>query len=318
MKCTACPVVTSGLNITVNKPDTAPKTELPKADFLIITWTDAETDALAKIFGSGKCSYKTLTSNTLTPLKVVGIPLPESANYHGFFFQCTIATKSVVACKCNFHPKMQTTETENLIKKIIGTAGTHNYKYVITSGTAGGIWDSIDVGDVVVTNAARFGLTLPAKKNLRFTGVANVKGSKPDNAATWFDYVNANLIKDNDCVAQNLFTAGGRATISGKPKILYQSSGSNIDAVVTNSHINNDHIDEEKSNLSIYKTMGASLDENDAFAAESCKAIGFANWVSIRNISDLPRSSNANQYTTYEYCSSINGAYAVWAFIMGH
>jgi hypothetical protein len=84
--------------------------------------------------------------------------------------------------------------------------------------------------------------------------------------------------------------------------------------VVTNSHISED----ECSKIGTYRAMGATLDENDAYVAEACEAIGFQNWVSIRNVSDLPCSTNKNQYDTYGFCSSINGAYAVWAFVMGH
>jgi nucleoside phosphorylase len=320
MKCENCPVTTVGLKIAANPPDANQKIELPKADFLIVTWTEAETGALAKLLGDGKYSFKTLSNNNFTPLKINGIPLPADSTCHGFFFQATVDGKSVVCFKCNYHPKVQSADTENLIKKIIVTAGTKNYKNLITTGTGGGIWDSIDVGDVVVTNQARFGLTLPAAKQaLRFAGTANLKGATPGNGfATWFDFVNANLIKDNDCVSNDLFTAGGREKNSGKPKIYYQSVGANIDAVVTNTHIENNHIDEEKANLATYKIMGALLDENDAFIAQACKAVNYDNWVSIRDISDLPRSNNANQYTTYQFCSSINGDYAVWAYIMGH
>jgi hypothetical protein len=91
-------------------------------------------------------------------------------------------------------------------------------------------------------------------------------------------------------------------------------SGVSLTDVVTNSKIS----ESECSKISTYRTLGATLDENDAYVAETCKSIGFQNWISIRNISDLPCSPNKDQYTTYDLCSSINGAYAVWAFVMSH
>ena len=157
---------------------------------------------------------------------------------------------------------------------MLETSGTKNFQHLITTGTGGGIWDSIDVGDVVVTSQARFGLTLPAAEQaLRFSGASNIKGAAAESGfANWFDYVNSKLIHDNDCVANELFTSGGREKSSGIAKIHYQSEGANINAVVTNSHIANNHIDEEKANLDKYKTMGASLDENDAYVAQACKS----------------------------------------------
>jgi hypothetical protein len=319
MKCTDCAVSTNGLKITAEAPSAHQVATLPKADFLIITWTEAETDALGKLLGEGKYSFKSLGNNNFTPLKVAGIELPADATCHGFFFQTKVDNKSVICMKCNYHPKVQAAGTEALIKALVVTGAAPNYKYLVTSGTGGGIWDTIDVGDVVVTGTARFGLTVPASmQNLHFTGLNDIAGAAATGYANWFDYVNNKLISANDCVASNLNTPGGREAGSGKAKIHYTATGGNHTTVVTNTHINNNHIDEEKANLAKYKTMGASLDENDSFVALACKAVNFKNWVSIRNISDLPRSSNADQYTTYQFCSSINGAYAVWAFIMGH
>jgi len=49
------------------------------------------------------------------------------------------------------------------------------------------------------------------------------------------------------------------------------------------------------------------------------KAVGFTEWISIRNVSDLPCApSSDDQYDRFQLCSSISGAYAVWAFLMGH
>jgi hypothetical protein len=84
---------------------------------------------------------------------------------------------------------------------------------------------------------------------------------------------------------------------------------------VTNSRIS----DDECGRIATYRTLGATLDENDAYVASALKAVSFTNWVSIRNVSDLPcAASSDDQYDRFGYCSSICGAYASWAFIMGH
>ena len=297
------------------QPSAKTAAALPKADFLAITWTAAEAGAMAVVLGGGKYSFKTPADNNLTPLLIPGLPIPSEAKFHGYFFQANVNGKSVVCLKSEFHPKLETAATTLFLEKILGPAASPNIKYLITSGTSGGIWQTLDVGDVVVTNSARYGLTgTVEKQTLRFTGTANITGAKPPGYATWYDYVNDAIIKNDDCVNTGLLTPGGRNAGSGKPAIYYKASGADPTTVVSNSRIS----DAECTRIATYRTMGATLDENDAYVAEACKAVKFPNWVSIRNVSDLPCSKNTKQYDVYQFCSSINGAYAVWAFVMGH
>ena len=211
---------------------------------------------------------------------------------------------------------MQTASTTIFFEKIIGSGATPNFKYALTTGTAGGIWAALDVGDVNVTNRARYGLTMPQEKQaMLFTGVADVMGSNPPAGhANWYDYVTSAIFSNDACVNGGLAMAGGRLAASGKPIIQYKANGTSITDVVTNSRIS----DDECGKIRLYRTLGATLDENDAYVAEAFKAVGFNNWASIRNVSDLPCSPNKEQYDEYGFCSSINGAYAVWAFVMGH
>jgi len=173
------------------------------------------------------------------------------------------------------------------------------------------------VGDVVVSNSARFGLTMTIEQQaLIFTGLADIQGKNPPaGSATWYDYVNANVLATDSCLSSGLGGVGGRSASSGKPKIYYQAPSGSLTDVVTNSRIT----DDECGRISTYRTLGATLDENDAYVASALKAVGFQNWVSIRNVSDLPcASSSDDQYDRFGQCSSIAGAYAIWAFIMGH
>jgi nucleoside phosphorylase len=218
--------------------------------------------------------------------------------------------------KSEFHPKVQTAATTMFFERIIGSGASPKFKYVITSGTSGGIWQSLDVGDVVATNSARYGLTMPQQKQkLIFTGASNVIGSNPPaGSATWYDYVNKEILAVDACVKGGLAASGGRKAASN-PAIYYKASGANLTDVVTNERLS----DDEYGKIAYYRTIGATLDENDAYVAEAFQAVGFANWVSIRNVSDLPSPNNNDaQYDTFGFCSSINGAYAVWAFVMGH
>jgi len=313
-RCTDCPPTTVDLKLSVSAPNTIPVSALPSADFVVVVWTEAEAGALATVFGNGAYSFETDSNNNFTPLLYPGMKAPSGERYHAFFFQATVNGKTVVCLKSEFHPKVQTAATTVFFEKVIGPAAGRNVGCLITSGTSGGIWSSLDVGDVVVTNTARYGLTMPVEKQaLLFTGQTDILGSSPPaEYANWFDYATGTILATDACVSENLQTEGGRDPASGLSKIYYAPSGGSPTDVVTNSRIT----DDECGRIATYRTLGGTLDENDAYVAEACEAVAFSNWVSIRNVSDLPCSTNDNQYDEYGFCSSINGAYAVWAFII--
>jgi hypothetical protein len=317
-ECKNCKALTTvDLKLNVPAPSTRVVSDLPQAEFLMITWTDAETGAMATVFGAGKYHFNGEDDNDLTPLVLPGLPLPADQRSHAHFFQTNINGKGLVCLKSEFHPKVQTAKTTTFFEKIIGSGANPKFKYVITSGTSGGIWKSLDVGDVVVTNKARYGLTMPKEKQAQlFSGIADLVGSAPPaGSSSWYDYVNREILAQDACVNSGLATRGGRNAANGKPAIYYKSSGGNLTDVVTNSRIS----DDEFGRISFYRTIGATLDENDAYVAEALEAVQFAKWVSIRNVSDLPSpTNNDDQYDAFQLCSSINGAYAAWAFVMGH
>jgi hypothetical protein len=287
------------------------------ADFIVITWTQAETEAMAQVFGMGQYKFLSGTDNNFTPLLFPNLAKAEGEPYHGHFMKVTVKGKTLLCLKSEFHPKVQPSETTLFFERIVGSSAIPNVKCLITSGTAGGIWSSLDLGDVVVTNSARFGLTMTVEQQaLTFSGLSDILGSNPPAGfSTWYDYVNAKILATDPCLHSGLSAAGGRAAASGKPSIHYQAPAGSLTDVVTNSRIT----DDECGRISTYRTLGATLDENDAYVASALKAVGFNNWISIRNVSDLPcASSSDDQYDRFGQCSSICGAYGVWAFIMGH
>lgn len=315
-KCKNCPATSVNLNVTFGSPDHHPVSTLPQADFLVFVWTEAEAGALATVLTKGTYQFFTDADNNFTPLLLPGMVRPEGEQYHGYFFPVTVNGKDVVCLRSGFHPKLQPSAAQTFFETLVGRSGSYNFRYLITSGTSGGIWSTLDVGDVVVTNTARYGLTATATEQaLQFTGVTDLFGSnKPSGFANWYDYANAEILAKDTCVIQGLGSPGGRSQNSGDPTIYYAPNNGSPTDVVTNSRIT----DDECGRIATYRTMGATLDENDAYVAQACANVGFNSWVSIRNISDLPCSSSDDQYDEFGYCSSLNGAYGVWAFLMGH
>jgi len=316
VQCRACQVTsTVDLNLTVAEPNLAAVSAVPNAEFIVVTWTAAETQAMALVFGKGFYRFNGQDDNNLTPLLYSHLAPPTDERYHAHFFQATVNGKSVICLKSEFHPKLQPAETTLFFERLVGTSAGRNVGTVITSGTSGGIWERLDLGDVIVTNLARFGMTMPKEQQaLLFSGLGDIVGSSaPAGNANWYDYVNAQILQKDECLNSNLTSLGGRNASSGPPSIYYQAVGSGLTDVVTNSRIS----DDECGKIDTYRTLGATLDENDAYVASALKAVGFTNWVSIRNVSDLPcAASSDDQYDRFGYCSSICGAYAIWAFIM--
>ena len=318
VQCTSCQGTTAvDLKLTISPPSKAVVSALPASDFIAITWTQAETEAAAQVFGKGQYKFLAAADNNFTPLLFPNLSKPDGEQYHGHFMKVTVNGKTLLCLKSEFHPKVQPSETTLFFERLVGSSSSPNFKCLITSGTAGGIWAALDLGDVVVTNSARFGLTMTAEQQaLRFTGLSDILGTNPPAGfSTWYDYVNAKILATDSCLNSGLSAAGGRAASSEKPMIYYQAPGGSLTDVVTNSRIS----DDECGRISTYRTLGATLDENDAYVASVLKAVGFNNWVSIRNVSDLPCAlSSDDQYDHFGQCSSICGAYAIWAFIMGH
>ena len=318
VQCSTCQATTAvDLKLVVAQPSATVVSAIPKADFIVITWTKDEANAMALVFGKGIYRFKGQADDNFTPLLFPGIATPEGELYHAHFFRASVNGKSVLCMKSEFHPKVQPSETTLFFDRLVGPEGSRNAKTLITSGTSGGIWDSLDLGDVVVTNTARFGLTMTQEQQaLTFVGLGDITGSNPPQGhATWYDAVNTQILAEDTCLKTGITAPGGRKNTSRPPAIFYKSSGTSLTDVVTNSRIS----DDECGRISTYRTLGATLDENDAYVASALKAVGFTNWISIRNVSDLPcAASSDDQYDRFGYCSSIAGAYAVWAFIMGH
>lgn len=319
--CANCKADTAGLQVTAGTDYGASATSLPAADFLVITWIDHETEALANVLGAGK-SFTTLNANNFTKLKMAGLALPEGTDCQGYFIEVKVNGKSVVCFSSNYHPKFSSTEaaqTEAFFKSITKKGAAANFGTIITSGTAGGVWSNMDVGDVAVAVKARYGLLVPDNlKNLPVyaSSVSPIGNKTAPGGIDWFAYANQHYIANATCVVSGLHSSGGRSA-SAKPQIYYQETGTHKLCTITDTAMSNGHSTED-SYLTQYRTMGSTLEENDAFLAQAWDQIGFNNWVSIRNVSDLPNTTNKEQFSQFGVCSSMNGAYAVWAFIMGH
>jgi nucleoside phosphorylase len=340
LACKPCTVNITGLNILPAQPVQTNKVQattltLPPADYLVVTWTEAETSSMAKVLGGGQYFFSAMTEsgNNFIPLCIdtTTLPLPvgvgelsaSDVQCHAFYFTTKVGGKSIICLKSNFHPKKEFTAgkfgvpMQNFFKWLVAN---NNFKFILTTGTSGGIWPNMDVGDVAVCNTARYDpnevqlINTGKPKTIFTSAVGNLPGTLT-GGKNQFDILTANINAYASCAISTM--AAQRKPANGSiPKIFYQPlSGTGPNTVI--SDIN---FDMEKTNVdnNNYKTMGAVFDNNDAFVAEACENAGYHNWVSIRNISDLPGVGSDATYDKYQDCSSIIGALAACAFIVGH
>jgi nucleoside phosphorylase len=250
---------------------------------------------------------------------------PSDVQCDGFYFPATVGGKSVICLKSNFHPKYELVAGhygQAMEKFFAWLIKNNHFKYIISCGTSGGIWQVLDVGDVVVCSGVRFDpndskLIKSGDPATPFvSGVSDMAGSLTDGQ-NQFDIMTASLAT----YAREIIDTIDNVRVLGKgkaPKIYYGPLGS------TQPNYNISDLSETDEKIDIvnkqYDTLGATFDNNDAFVAQACSAAKFDNWVSIRNISDMQTdpASVGDTYTRYQYCTTVIGVLAAYAFIVGH
>jgi hypothetical protein len=67
VECENCKAVTTvDLKLNVPAPSTGAVSDLPQAEFVMITWSGAETGAMATVFGAGKYHFDGEDDNNAT------------------------------------------------------------------------------------------------------------------------------------------------------------------------------------------------------------------------------------------------------------
>lgn len=147
-------------------PDRKANARLPLADVVVITWTVDEIAGLAKVFCPGHSAGKWALHPSLRhlraqhPARRTGRELKRL----GSLQPVTVGNLKVLLVKSEQHLNQDSIKTgeglatlpvKDLFKQIIAeTRCTH----ISTIGTAGSVFDDFQLGDVVITRAARFRL----------------------------------------------------------------------------------------------------------------------------------------------------------------
>src|SRR6266550_6017310 len=160
------------------RPGRRPKgNSLPKSDVLIVTWTVEEGHALSKVMTPGKDSHddwKPYRKN-FAALSREMLPRSPARQYGrlGTYWTTRIGSLNVTLFKSDSHMSQDGPKLVNakVWKQVIADS---NPRWVITTGTGGGIGRQFEVGDVVVSRFVAFSCRRSFKR-LDGKTYANVK-----------------------------------------------------------------------------------------------------------------------------------------------
>ncbi len=142
----------------INPPHTDPAGPLPAADVVVVTYTTAEGRALADVLTPGVTSTDwvpyTEDFAAYEPLLGARAPARESRRL-GAWHLTTIGARTVLCFKSELHPAVDGPKLPilKLWPQIISEVAP---KLVITSGTAGGVGETTELGDVAVPATVRY------------------------------------------------------------------------------------------------------------------------------------------------------------------
>jgi nucleoside phosphorylase len=287
-----------------------PDQPMPAADVLVVTWTAAEAQALADVMTPGLASrswqpYARNWSEYEPQLTDRSPARDEHCMAH--YALCTIGSTKVVVAKSELH-----LATDGPSAPIIALwrqmVGDVSPGLVITTGTAGGIGATTQLGDVFCVTTARFNCTQAFKDKPwaqeRYGGPALTGGR------------HANLFPT--LVAPN---AGQLRPVASRDPVL--SFGGDVETVDLFAFANTT----DSFGLVHDDPDAHSVEMDDATLPLALATISTApRWCSVRNASDPEVSSSigdleaqkawaAKIYAEYGYWTTVASAIACWTVI---
>ena len=327
----------AGLQPTVNRITVKPGSPLPKADVLVITWTTAEAQTLSSVFTSNHDFEATWYPYTYGAKALLSeIPaalLNEKANADslgkgiiGYFNVVTVNGKTVVLFKSELHPSEDGNKLP-VIGLINQAAAEVAPSLLITTGTGGAIGSSLEAGDAVITNTARFYLTNPASY-AAYPGITNSVQLTSPSISFSSTYITKCNQQITTLIEPDLTTIAKEKNYPGptrNPTIFHNDvPGTKVFDVVSSNGFSLD----DKNDTDGLQQLGSVNDMDDAFILYGLSQnTGTAKlpWLSIRNISEpqAPNLLKATQtewedmYDAYGTYTTYNSAFACWAVICG-
>ncbi|HKY16461.1 MAG TPA: hypothetical protein VJM33_16160 [Microthrixaceae bacterium] len=343
-----------GLDFPTNAPkavplavEPAPDDPLPKADVLVVTWTRDEMRALADVLTPGvDASKRWYRYNRRFDHYLPSIRDGAPARFVkrlGSYHPAKVGTRRVLCFKSELHMNQDGIEHEDgkatlpvadLFRQLIDEVRP---ELVITVGTAGGTFADHELGDVVVTRAAKFQVTKEFR-NQPYAGKTFKSGftvpTKRLAAARRLMGVHKDRLVEPDFVppTKRYLAPDGQppaviAGIANDPDI--KLDGRDFKAFLP--MLTTDFF-EFGTSANQLDRRGCGVEMGDAVLGLVCKELGAGapDWLVVRNVSDpvinadLPTDPHNMQthwavwyYEEYGYWTSVNSAIVTWAMIAG-
>lgn len=327
-------------------PAPDPTHRLPAADVVVITWTVDELAALARVFTPGVSAARWhrysrgFQSNYVKQIRP-GAPAALTKRL-GSYMPVEVGATRVLCMKSELHLNQDGVKTgdgtatlpvKDFFKQIIREAKP---KLVLTIGTAGSVFDDFELGDIVVTRAAKFRLQNEFR-NEAFNGKTykskwQINTSYFATAQQLMTQIEPDLAEPPFAPPTKRFPFNGNpvAPPPDKPDIKLEQDGRDMPQfhpILTTDYF------EYGTTANRLDKYGAAVEMGDAALGLACSELDNPpNWAVVRNMSDpvingdLPaKQYHLNEqttwavgyYTAYGRYTSVCGALATWAIIAG-
>jgi hypothetical protein len=340
----------AGLNPQPVAPDPNTDTEAPleSADVLLITWTVDEQDALADVFTPqfGRKTWTRYNRNFSEYADQIRPGAPASlAKRLGSWCRTRIGGKAVLCYKSelhlnqdgitNFHGSHHTTlPVRGMLAQLINEVQP---KVVITTGTAGGVYDDDDLGDVVVTRGAKFRLRKEFGNedfaNETYRSEWEIPRTHLQTAVT-FMRIFQNKLQEGPILGPTIRHLGQITSPLFVPSIRIDwgegdDIGDEIFGMAEFHPILTTDFFEYGTSTNGLQLEGCGVEMGDAVLGMVSTNLGAdePKWVVVRNASDPQINGNLARdlqmawavhfYKKYGYWTSINSALTCWAIVAG-
>ena len=328
-----------------------------QADALIVLFTDNETRALLDVFTHNNawnasrqktwCGYGHNFSK-FAPIQGAGSDNALEQGLFGYLTAMKIGQKTVVLYKSDLHPKQNGTSLPfvGVMQQLISELQP---SLVIGTGTAGAIGSAVNCGDVAITNHARFHVQskYPAKYAAINTDSDNHTQlqNSPSFDPKWVQYAAANFTKLSLSGLSQCYTKlqklSGYSFVQKNQQApgIYVTNVNPVPGPEPMDIVSADYLTvDDKFNSEGLQSLGIMNDTDDAFLfyAISQMAGKKPQWLSVRNASEpqivVPAfppgttpSAIVNKlkgvagsiYGIYQYCTTLNSAFACWGVVAG-
>ena len=328
-----------------------------KADVLIVLYTEPETSALLDVFTGNKawsptrrkqwCGYAHNFAKYKSSIVGAGDDTGLKEGLFGYLSAAKIGGKTVVLYKSELHPKADgdllpfVPVMGQLISELAPSL-------VVSTGTAGAIGNHLQCGDVTICNTARFHCQrdYPTEPDINSMSTKNTPLTNNIQVETkYVEYAATNLTKLSlrglaQCYV-NLQKQNGYSFVKknvGSPAI-YVAGKNPVPGPQPMATVSADYLTvDDNHNAEGLQLLGVVNETDDAFLFYAISKISGSKpgWLSVRNASepqivakpfppgtstttivDNLKKAAGTIYGIYQYCTTLNSAFACWGVIAG-